>query len=153
RGPSREPHVQYQPRKYIDTSGVDTVKIGVNRWDPDPLEAIAEAWEGARERAALSLDQLLKRPGVEADDAVRAKIGKAILANYAGEPKEAYEILGRLRSEVEADKALAGDWLYSIIWYQGVSALRRGETENCVLCRGESSCILPLSPAAVHTNP
>ena len=31
--------------------------------------------------------------------------------------------------------------------------LARGETDNCVMCRGESSCILPIAPAAVHTNP
>ena len=45
--------------------------------------------------------------------------------------------------------ALNGDLLF----FQGVSALPRGENENCIECRGESSCILPISPAAVHTNP
>ena len=34
-----------------------------------------------------------------------------------------------------------------------MTALRRGETDNCIMCRGEKSCILPLAPAAVHTNP
>src|SRR5438477_254063 len=32
----------------------------------------------------------------------------------------------------------------------GIAALRRGETENCVECRGESSCIIPLSLEAIH---
>ena len=31
--------------------------------------------------------------------------------------------------------------------------MRLGENENCVECRGESSCILPISPAAVHAIP
>ena len=31
--------------------------------------------------------------------------------------------------------------------------MRQGENDNCIMCRGESSCILPISPAAVHTNP
>ena len=31
--------------------------------------------------------------------------------------------------------------------------MRRGENENCLDCRGESSCILPIAPAAVHTIP
>ncbi len=31
--------------------------------------------------------------------------------------------------------------------------MRLGETENCVMCRGESSCIIPIVSAAVHTNP
>src|SRR5581483_5662324 len=38
-------------------------------------------------------------------------------------------------------------------YYQGLTALRRGETDNCILCRGESSCILPIVPSAVHTRP
>jgi hypothetical protein len=33
---------------------------------------------------------------------------------------------------------------------QGVAALRRGEVENCVACCNESSCIFPLTAAAVH---
>ena len=40
-----------------------------------------------------------------------------------------------------------------MIYFQGVNALRIGENENCIMCRGETSCILPISPAAVHTNP
>ena len=40
----------------------------------------------------------------------------------------------------------------TLVYLQGISALRRGETDNCVMCRGESSCILPISPAAVHTD-
>ena len=48
---------------------------------------------------------------------------------------------------------MAEAWLYTVIYFQGVTALRRGENDNCVMCRGESSCILPISPAAVHTNP
>src|SRR5206468_7063763 len=40
-----------------------------------------------------------------------------------------------------------------IIFYKGVTALRMGENDNCVMCRGESSCIFPIAPAAVHANP
>src|SRR5262249_29230591 len=49
--------------------------------------------------------------------------------------------------------ALDEQWGYSIIYFQGVTALRRGENDNCLDCRGESSCILPITPAAIHTNP
>ena len=35
----------------------------------------------------------------------------------------------------------------------GRDGLRLGENENCIDCRGESSCILPIAPAAVHTKP
>ena len=40
----------------------------------------------------------------------------------------------------------------TVIFMQGVSAMRRGENDNCIACRGESSCIVPISSAAVHTN-
>src|SRR5208282_1033431 len=78
---------------------------------------------------------------------------KAILFNYEGEPNRGYEVLQEARSLVEADDRAARESLYTIIYLQGVTALRRGETENCIMCRGESSCILPIGPAAVHTRP
>jgi hypothetical protein len=36
---------------------------------------------------------------------------------------------------------------------RAVSALRRGETENCVACVGPSSCIWPIAPGALHLLP
>ena len=71
-----------------------------------------------------------------------------------GNPKRAYEVLAEARSLVETDRALMRDGLYTVIFLQGVTALRRGETDNCVMCRGESSCILPIAPAAhAHDTP
>jgi hypothetical protein len=35
----------------------------------------------------------------------------------------------------------------------GVIHLRRGETDNCLDCRGPSSCIFPIATESVHTNP
>ena len=52
-----------------------------------------------------------------------------------------------------ADDTLATEKLTTLFYLQGVTAMRRGENENCVMCRGERSCILPLAPAAFHTNP
>ena len=80
-------------------------------------------------------------------------ISKAILFNYEGEPNRAYEVLEQSRAWVEKNRKLAEEGLYTLIYFQGVTALRRGETDNCIMCRGESSCILPIAPAAVHTNP
>ena len=59
----------------------------------------------------------------------------------------------RIRSWLDARPEIAQESLYSVIYFQGITALRRGETDNCVMCRGESSCILPISTAAVHTIP
>ena len=35
----------------------------------------------------------------------------------------------------------------------GILALRQGEVDNCIGCVGPSSCILPISPSAIHTKP
>ncbi len=77
---------------------------------------------------------------------------KAMLLNYEGEPRRAYEFLEQARSWVESEDAIADKALYTLVYFQGVTALRRGETDNCVMCRGESSCILPIVPAAVHAD-
>ncbi|MGH7138661.1 MAG: hypothetical protein ACREHD_23190, partial [Pirellulales bacterium] len=83
----------------------------------------------------------------------RSLLGKAALANYEGEAERAYDILNQVRSEIESDSASSRELLYSVVFFHGVTALRRGENDNCILCRGESSCTLPISPAAVHVNP
>ncbi len=70
-----------------------------------------------------------------------------------GKPNKSYGILQDARSGLERfggpvlDENLA--WL---MFFQGVTGLRIGENENCIMCRGESSCILPISAAAVHQH-
>ncbi|MFN7628312.1 MAG: FG-GAP repeat domain-containing protein, partial [Pirellula sp.] len=59
----------------------------------------------------------------------------------------------KAREWVEKNPQVAKDFLYTIIYFQGITAMRRGENENCIMCRGETSCILPISKSAVHTNP
>jgi hypothetical protein len=34
----------------------------------------------------------------------------------------------------------------------GITALRKGEIDNCLACLGPSSCIFPIDPAAMHTH-
>src|SRR5205085_2763495 len=84
---------------------------------------------------------------------VPALLGKAMLLNFVGDPNRAYETLKQARSSAEESSEIAQEFLYTIIYFQGVNAVRTGETDNCVMCRGESSCILPIAPAAIHTNP
>ncbi len=40
-----------------------------------------------------------------------------------------------------------------LVALRGVAALRRGEVDNCILCLGPSSCLLPIAPEAVHKRP
>ncbi len=80
-------------------------------------------------------------------------MSKAILFNYEGQPNRASEVLDQARAWVTKDETLARESLYTLIYFQGVTALRRGETDNCIMSRGETSCILPIASTAIHTNP
>src|SRR5262249_6928669 len=64
-----------------------------------------------------------------------------------------YEVLQEARRRVEGSDSLAQRWLYTLVFFQGVVGLRRGENENCIDCRGEGACIFPLRPSAIHANP
>jgi len=156
--PSRStgpPPRDYRPHlARLDSSGFTTVMYNLRPWDPDAsLEDIRHSFQGVGERGIRAMDQTLA--GLDPSDrrAIDALLMKAILLNHEGQPRQAYEVLGRLRSLVEDHDDWAEQWLFTVIYYQGITALRCGETENCILCRGESSCILPIAPAAVHTNP
>ena len=96
---------------------------------------------------------MLRDPGLSDVERFDRMIAKAILLNYENEPNKAYESLKLLRSWLDERPEMGRINLYTVIYFQGITALRRGETDNCVMCRGESSCILPISASAVHTIP
>ena len=125
-------------------------------WNPDAsLESIAKLWRQPSLRVIAGLNKLLQeaRDAGDAKKAVNALAYKAMMFHSEGDPKHAYEALEEARRLLAQQDALAQELLYTIIYFQGVAAMRRGENDNCIDCRGESSCILPISPAAVHTNP
>jgi transposase len=158
-GPPSTPR-PHQPRRFrphgqIDTSGYSVVFPQVDPWPPSAsLEEISASWKDAGSRMNARVEQLLAQSkDLSVDRKVELILTRAQLFNYEGEPAKAYKELERARTLLAGDEILTARWLYIIAYFQGVAALRRGENENCVMCRGESSCILPISPAAVHTNP
>ena len=133
--------LDYRPRKTVDIGGFSTVFSKHTPWMKPGHQLMAGT---ERELAAIG-DNLQAQ--------IPLLLTKAALFNFEGEPNRAYEILEQLRARIERRDELAEIWLYSIIYCQGVTGLRRGEDENCILCRGECSCILPIVPAAVHAYP
>ncbi len=117
------------------------------------LEEIAQVWQGAGRRALADLDRQLGKSDLALKDRIPLFLKKASFLNSEAEPEKAYATLQELRRLLDEDPIYGPLILGTTIYYQGVTALRRGETDNCVMCRGESSCILPIVPAAVHTNP
>jgi hypothetical protein len=143
----------YQPCQPLDTSGFHFALAGLKRWqDPTSLEDIKQAFHQVGYRNIQQIDNDLAR-GLGPDQEIRFLMVKTALLLYEGEPRKAYAVLEQARRRVEASDGLSERWLYTVIFFQGVAGLRRGETENCVECRGEGACIFPLRPTAVHTNP
>ena len=149
------PGVRYRPHALpIDQGGFKAAIFAVEPWKPDasPRE-IAEHWGRPGYKGVAIVDRQLADPNLSRNGRFSALYLKSTLLGYEGEAEKAYEVLGELRSLVEADAALAQSALGTVIYLQGVMSMRRGENENCLSCRGDSACLLPIAPSAVHTKP
>ena len=144
---------QYQPRLPMETSAFFSALAHLRWQSGSSLGEIRDDWKKVGTRMAEELDRALPPPGKSDTHRLSILLSRSSVYNYEGEPKQAYDLLSETRSWVEKNEALSEFGLYTLIFFQGVAALRLGETENCVMCRGESSCIVPIAPAAVHTNP
>ncbi len=152
--PSKKLSIHYEPRNNVDASGFGIVVASIPPWDAKAsLQEIADIWQKPGYRVLESLDRYLAVRTLSENDKIRSLYTKTTLLLSEGEARQAYEVLEEARSRAEADNRLAQIHLFTIIYLQGVTALRIGENENCIMCRGESSCILPIAPAAVHRNP
>src|SRR5438445_151536 len=153
--PSRsggDQQIIYQPRRSFDASGFKYVFL--RAWkDGTSLEEIREAFVDLGRRSVAHIDEKLANNTFSEAYKLEALLKKATLFLYDGEPKQAYQLLQQARTWAESSPDLAGPWLYTIIYLQGVAGLRLGENENCIQCRGEGGCIFPLLPSAVHANP
>lgn len=141
-------NLEYKPRQPIETSGWLAVYDSRQpSWSNGSLDDYATKHKNHIATYLEYVEDLLKA-GTGKD---KALMTKASLLNSQGQPAAAYEALVELRASTK-EAGLEAENLYTVIYYQGVTAFRMGETENCVLCRGASSCIFPISSAAVHTN-
>src|SRR5262245_25634516 len=155
-GPARTPGLKalnYRPRVPVDSSGFFLINSRITPWAPGTsLAEISATWKDFPSRLLGTVEQDLTRPGLPADRRIELLVLKAQCHNYMGHPRDAYRVLAEGRALVETDDDVAEAMLFTWIFFQGITALRIGEDDNCVLCQGESACIFPLSPAAVHTN-
>jgi hypothetical protein len=147
--------LNYQPRKPdIDTSGYSLIGSGMEPWKPtSSLDELRRKWEQPERTLFNYLDRLDHSERLGTSAIVDLRMKRAVGNLYIGQAAKAYDILTEARSIAESDYRASEEWLYTMIFLQGLTSLRRGEDENCVMCRGESSCILPISLAARHTNP
>jgi len=124
--------------------------------DPWPrsasLEQVRDSFQRAGYRNIERIDQILKQANIPDQQKSMFILMKAALFNYEGEPRRAFQVLEQARSWLDDHDSQAQELLYTVIFFQGVTAVRMGETDNCIMCRSESSCIVPIAPAAVHTR-
>ena len=141
-------------RETLDVSGFNSASQILNPWPADAtLREIAREWEGVGGRGAAIIDAQLAKPGHSQNDIILLSITRSAFQLYDGKAEASYETLARLRTRVESNPRIARLWLGSVMFLEGASALRMGENDNCIACRGESSCIVPIAAGAVHTNP
>ncbi len=144
---------EFAPRREVGGGGFGAVRDHV-RWNPTAtLAEVRDGWVAGRLGLYKDIERELNQPGLSEIKRLQLSISKATWLNYDGEAKRAYEVLKDTRAWVEKSDQVKDLGLYTLIFLEGVAALRQGENDNCILCRGESSCILPISAAAVHTVP
>jgi len=142
-------------RPGLDTGGAILVWRAKYEWGANAtLEGIRDVFE------ALPRDTLAKveRSLASASDPrsrVPLLLEKATVLNYEGDARGAYRCLEEARDAAEREADVERPQLFSVIYFQGITALRCGENDNCLdgQCRTASSCLLPIAPAGVHTRP
>src|ERR1700722_1209938 len=153
KGSSTSLQLHYQPRKVIDSSGYTLISKILPNWRPTPtLEEIGESCQKAFD-LLMTHDPYQSFPGLSSSLKIQELMLRASFLNSQGESRKAYDVLAEAHEIAEGEPELAEEWFYTLIYFQGLTALRRGEDENCILCRGESSCIFPIAKSAIHTNP
>jgi hypothetical protein len=126
----------------------------ITPWRPEATSSeIRECFHQFSARAIERLDKQLDGTQLTPAQQIATLLMKSTVLINSGNPSKAYAVLEQVRALAETDESLSERSLYGVIYLQGVATLRRGETENCIMCRGESSCILPIAPAAVHLHP
>jgi hypothetical protein len=146
----------YQPRENLDTSGFTLAKSPevLKPWeDPNSLEQIRAAFHHVGYRFIKERINPALAGKLTAEERLRYLLAKASLLMYEGDPHAAYQVLEAARTHVKSSLPVEARWLYTVIFFQGVAGLRRGEVENCLECRGQGACIFPIRPTAVHVKP
>jgi FG-GAP-like repeat/ASPIC and UnbV len=122
--------------------------------DRSSLEQLRRAIKARGQRGIDELSSKLSTLGHDLlDDPLltfRIKSSLAVLSMYQGRFEEA----ASWTEQAIGDRAPAPrEFRTNLQALLGVIHLRRGEIENCLECRGPSSCILPIAPEAVHQRP
>jgi hypothetical protein len=120
--------------------------------DPASLVQVGAARKGRGMRGIARFEQELARLGTprsepDATRAARYRLWIGGLHMFDGRFEEAARSFEAARDFHPGRPEQFGVNIEALL---GVAALRRGESDNCITCCTEASCIFPLGPAAVH---
>jgi hypothetical protein len=121
--------------------------------DPLSLEHIRDCYQGASQRGINKIRQQLDTLYLFPQQRLEGLRALSLLYLYEGDFRNAGLVLEQARTLIAAEPNRLQRDLPTILFLQGIAALRRGESENCVECGCESSCIFPIRPQAVHQKP
>lgn len=153
---SRAAGLTYAPRVNIDSSGFQMFRDGLPHWPRESavsLPEIGKIWQAQCQKCLDLANGPTPAARLGSPQDFEYVIAQVLVANCEGRPARAYQLLEQLRASLVQIPPMAEKSLYTVIYLQGVTSLRLGEDENCIVCRGDSSCILPINPAARHTKP
>jgi hypothetical protein len=153
---SSEPDEDFGPysRQAIDDSGFTVANHYVRKVeDPQSLEHIRDCYDRIGYRGIEEHERELAQGNQLPDQELNHLLTIAQLALYEGDYLRAADTLGRARARAATDPERFRTGLPTVVFLQGLAALRRAETENCVESCCEGSCIFPLRLEAVHRKP
>jgi hypothetical protein len=124
--------ISYRPRtRFDDSSGFYHVYEKLKPWrDPTSLDEIRHAFADLGHRNIADVDRLLADPGRTPAERVQDLVFKASQFMYEGQPNEAYQVLDEARTLAKSSPKLEEEWLYAIVFLQGVAGMRRGENDK-----------------------
>lgn len=152
-----DPRIPLLTGHFVDDSGYDVAfRYSVPIKDRADLQKCYESALGRADRGLAEIESLMKQadakplPEPEQNERrTRLQMFAGLLYMYEGRFERAEELFARAGQE---NPTLAVQMRANLTGLRGIAALRRGELDNCVACVGESSCIYPLSPEAIHQN-
>ncbi len=118
-----QPPRSYQEKKPIDTGGFTAVLPSLERWnDNASLDEVSHHFKNVGFRNIERIERNLVRPELADQHRIVLVLTKAALFNYEGDTNRAYKTLDEARSWLDGKGELAGRWLYTVIYFQGVTA-------------------------------
>ena len=124
--PQTEELDNYVPRMPVETSGLLDILARIKSWGLEAtVDEIAEIWSKAAPLAIEDIDRGLSVAGTADVKKLELFFSKYAVFNAQGQTGRAYDLLREMRSWVEKDQRLKQVSLYSIIFNQGVVAMRR----------------------------